>query len=112
MKTKTITMLALGGILMIDSCAFAQTRQDHGRVIDEKQAMSDIATKKAVDVGNKICPVSGDQVEGSKMGGNPVMYEYSGKIYRLCCPMCIKDFKKNPEKYSKIADDEVKAAKK
>ena len=25
--------------------------------------------------------------------------------------MCVKDFKKNPEKYSKIAEDEVKAEK-
>ncbi len=63
------------------------------------------------EVGNKICPVSGDKVpapgEKGAMGDKPVKYEYNGKIYNLCCPMCIKDFKKNPEKYSKIADDEV-----
>ena len=69
------------------------------------------ADTKAVEVGNKICPVSGDKIPASgekgTMGDEPVKYEYNGKIYNLCCPMCIKDFKKNPEKYSKIAEDEV-----
>ncbi len=63
-----------------------------------------------IEVGNKICPVSGEKVpvvgESSEMGG-PVKYEYNGKIYNLCCPMCIKDFKNNPEKYSKKADEEA-----
>lgn len=66
---------------------------------------------KAVEVGNKICPVSGDKIpapgEKSAMG-EVVKYEYNGKIYNLCCEMCVKDFKKNPEKYSKIAEEEVK----
>ena len=67
---------------------------------------------KAVEVGNKICPVSGDKVpapgEKGAMGDEkPAKIEYKGKIYNLCCPMCVKDFKKNPEKYSAIADKEV-----
>ena len=70
-----------------------------------------MAETKLIEVGNKICPVSGDKVpapgEKGAMGADPVKYEYNGKIYNLCCPMCIKDFKKNPEKYSKISDDEV-----
>ncbi|MBF0504740.1 MAG: TRASH domain-containing protein [Candidatus Omnitrophica bacterium] len=39
--------------------------------------------------------------------GGPVKIMYKGKIYNLCCPMCVKDFEKNPEKYSAIADQEV-----
>lgn len=58
-----------------------------------------------IEVGNKICPVSGEKV--GEMG-DVITYEYNGKIYNLCCAMCAKDFKKNPEKYSKIAEDEVK----
>ena len=61
---------------------------------------------KAVEVGNKICPVSGEKIEKTAMG-EPVKIEYKGKIYNLCCGMCPKDFNKDPEKYSKIADDEV-----
>ena len=68
-------------------------------------------TSKAVEVGNKFCPVSGDKIptpgEKGTMGDEPIKYEYNGKIYNFCCEMCVKDFKKNPEKYSKIADDEV-----
>ena len=67
-------------------------------------------TPKAVEVGNKVCPVSGERIPASgEKGemGEAVQYEYNGKIYNLCCPSCRKDFKKDPEKYSKIADDEV-----
>ena len=67
-------------------------------------------TSNAVEVGNKICPVSGEKVpapgEKGPMGG-PVKIMYKGRIYNLCCPMCVKNFKKNPEKYSAIADKEV-----
>ncbi len=65
---------------------------------------------KLVDIGNKICPVSGEKVDASS-GMAPVTYEYNGKLYHLCCPGCISMFKANPEKYSKIADDEVAAQK-
>ena len=61
---------------------------------------------KAVEAGNKICPVSGHPVDDGKMG-EAIKYEYNGKIYNLCCKMCVKDFQKDPEKYSKIAQDEV-----
>lgn len=63
-----------------------------------------------VEVGNKICPVSGEKIlaPGAKSDmGEAVQYEYNGKLYNLCCPMCIKDFKKDPDKYAAIADKEV-----
>ncbi len=60
----------------------------------------------SMDIGNKICPVSGEAV-GTM--GDVVKYEHNGKVYSLCCDMCKKDFKKDPEKYSKIAEDEVAA---
>jgi len=70
---------------------------------------SQMSNAQLIEVGNKICPVSGNKV--GEMGP-PIKYIYNGKVYNLCCPMCIKSFKGNPEKYSKIADDEVKAEKK
>ena len=59
--------------------------------------------KKAtvVDAGNKICPVSGQKVDGKNF------YEYNGKRYGLCCPMCATTFKADPKKYSSIADKEI-----
>jgi YHS domain-containing protein len=66
------------------------------------------AKAKAVEVGNKLCPISGEKV--GQMG-DAVKYEYNGQIYNLCCGMCEKDFQKDPQKYSKIADEEVAGAK-
>ncbi len=59
---------------------------------------------KALEVGNKICPI-----EGSKIGsmGEGAKFKYEGRIYNLCCAGCIQPFERNPEKYHKIADKEV-----
>ena len=131
MKTKliiltTVVLLSFSGIL------FAHEGMEHDEGMEamdhEKGAMMNDQMEpmmehqegteekaQAVEVGNKICPVSGDEIpapgEESEMGDEVVKYEYNGKIYNLCCKMCIKDFKKDPEKYSKIADDEVAKAK-
>ena len=117
MKAKLIILsmvVIIGGAQYV----FANEGQDHGDgkgsmmgdkgMMDHK--MGEEGTK-AIEVGNKICPVSGDKIlaSGEKGAmGETVKYEYNGKIYNLCCEMCVKDFKKNPEKYSKIAEEEVK----
>lgn len=62
----------------------------------------------AVNVGNKICPVSGMMVGGDQ-GMAPATYEYQGKIYNFCCSGCIEEFKKDPEKYIKKVEEELKA---
>ena len=54
-------------------------------------------TQHATDAGNTVCPVSGEPVDKD----SKVTYEYKGKVYRFCCPMCIEEFKKDPEKYIK-----------
>ena len=61
-----------------------------------------------VKVNNTICPVMGKPVDMK----NPVTVEYNGKIYNLCCGMCPAAFKANPEKYSKIAEEQAKTVKK
>lgn len=43
-----------------------------------------------------ICPVSKEKL-GSM--GEPVEYVHNGKVYKLCCPMCLDEFAKDPEKY-------------
>ncbi len=87
-------------------------KMDHGSMMEGHEMMQhEESVSKAVEVGNKICPVSGDKIlaSGEKGSmGETVKYEYNGKIYNLCCEMCVRDFKKNPEKYSKIAEEEVK----
>ena len=121
MNSKSI-VLSLGLVLSLSCFRFALAHEgmQHDEGMESKDHEKDSmpgheeevqADSKAVEVGNKICPVSGDKIpapgEKGTMGDEPVKYEYNGKIYNLCCPMCIKDFKKNPEKYSKIAEDEV-----
>lgn len=61
--------------------------------------------EKPVNVGNKICPVSGEEIGGDM--GEGVEVEYKGKIYNLCCAMCKKDFLKDPEKYIKKVETEM-----
>lgn len=61
-----------------------------------------LAKEQAVDVGNKVCPVTGDKIDPK----SNITYEYQGKIYHFCCPMCIPEFKKNPEKYIEVIKKE------
>jgi len=61
------------------------------------------ATVKAVDAGNKVCPVMGNVIDEKYKA----TYEYKGKIYNFCCPMCIEEFKKDLEKYIKIVEEEL-----
>ena len=56
------------------------------------------ATQQAgVDLGNTVCPVSGDKVGESKL-----TEVYDGKIYHFCCDDCPVAFKKDPAKYAKL----------
>ena len=60
------------------------------------------AAKNAVDVGNTICPVTGEKIDEK----TKETYVYEGKIYNFCCPMCVPKFKKEPEKYIKKIEEE------
>lgn len=52
-----------------------------------------IIGKAEEEVSNKICPVMGGKV-------NPKIFtEYEGKKVYFCCPGCVSQFEKNPEKY-------------
>ena len=55
----------------------------------------------------KTCIVSGE-----KLGemGKPVVEKYKDREIKFCCKSCIKDFKKDPDKYVKLIDEaEAKA---
>ena len=60
--------------------------------LSEESAMKaqDARTNEA---GNKICPISGEKIKP----GKEHKVEYNGKVYNLCCSMCDKDFKKDPQ---------------
>jgi YHS domain-containing protein len=57
-----------------------------------------------VEINNKICPVTGEAIQEK----SKAQYTYKGKVYDFCCPMCIDEFKKDPEKYiTKIGAQEA-----
>lgn len=84
--------------------AQVQGGHEHGMAEAAKEA---VPAAKGFDAGNKICPVSGQEV--GQGGMEPATYEYEGKVYNFCCPMCIEDFKKDPQKYIKKVEQELQA---
>lgn len=112
MKSKLI-IFVLGALFVCTGSVFASEGHDHsghkGSMMEDHGMMGHEEAENesnAVEIGNKICPVSGEKVGGAM--GDPVKFEYKGKIYNLCCAMCAKDFKKDPEKYVKIVEEEMK----
>ena len=104
MKLKIMVLVVI--TLMCSNYAFAAEGLDHEKC---KGSMAEHHEGKegseAVSVNNKICPVSGENVEDM---GDGIEHEYKGKIYNLCCPSCVKVFEKEPEKYSIIAEESIK----
>lgn len=80
-------------------CAFSLPSQAQNVSSDIQPKASESGS---VNVGNKICPVLGEKIDENA----PTTYEYQGKIYNFCCPMCIDEFKKDPEKYIKKIEEE------
>ncbi len=78
------------GIVHMVRIAWAQSQDNQTRT-------------EAVNVGNKICTVSGEKID-EKLKAT---YEYQGKVYNFCCPMCIEEFKKDPQKYIKKVEEEL-----
>ena len=93
-------VLILGFIFMGATLIFAQ------QTPPPSPLTRSTASQQPVDVGNKICPVSGRPIG---VMGPGVEETYNGKIYHLCCGGCVSTFESDPEKYSKIADMEVAA---
>lgn len=100
MKKLIICMTLLGLIFLLSGQSLKA--QDKAK---EAGVATDIS--KTVDVGNKICPVSGEKID-EKLKAT---YEYKGKTYNFCCAMCIDAFKKDPEKYIKQIEEEAKSKK-
>ncbi len=73
--------------------------------------------------GKDTYPLTTCVVSGEKLGGDmgaPYIFTYKdpkikndpGREVRLCCPSCLKDFKKDPAKYLKKIDEAAAKAKK
>jgi len=99
-------LVVLGAVtffLAVNKLSFAMNCGEHGGNMQIAQTSTSgnnhetMGKQEAVNVGNKICPVSGEKI--GQAGMQPATYEYKGKIYNFCCAGCINTFKKDPEKY-------------
>lgn len=97
---KTIYLVVLGlavfsSVTFAMSCGADMSHEGHDKASQVESA--------AVDAGNKICPVTGEQIDEVAKA----TYEHEGKIYNFCCSMCIDEFKKEPQKYIDKVNQEL-----
>lgn len=67
---------------------------------------SSSATAEVKPYPLKTCIVSGDKI--GEMG-KPVTLTYKGQEMKFCCKDCVKDFKKDPDKWIKKLAEAPKA---
>ena len=97
----------LAALMIIGFVFLVSGQEGNAQDVNEKTKATD-ETIKPQNVGNKVCPVSGEKINAA---GNmkPATYEYEGKIYNFCCPGCIDEFKKDPQQYIKKVESELRA---
>ncbi len=98
-SSMAVCVLGLAGIVWAGEGCDDST----GMSMAADQAAVASSTSAPVNVGNKICPVSGDKVDGV------TKFTYEGKEYNVCCPVCLENFKKDPQTYIKKTEEELKA---
>lgn len=62
------------------------------------------AAAPAAAIAQKLCPVMGNPISPA------IFVDHNGRRVYFCCGMCPDVFKKDPEKYLKIVDEQLKAA--
>lgn len=75
--------------------------EEEFRVIQSSEEAEELELE---EVNNQFCPVSDQELDFDNPEHRPVRLAYKGKVYNFCCDMCIKDFKKNPEKFIKKSE--------
>ena len=103
MKGKFISMF-LVALLFSATHVFAEEGHGHHEYKGSMMGHMDEDSSPSIEVGNKICPISGETVGAM---GPVVKYEYKGKIYNLCCAGCLSTFKDDPGKYVKIIEESM-----
>jgi hypothetical protein len=122
MKTCLTSRTGLAGLLfaLIAAVTPAFAHEGHNKDSEKAPAQDTAGMNKPVDSAASVaaypmnkCVVSGDKLEDGDMGP-PINYVYKqdgnpDRLVRLCCKGCVKDFKKNPEKYLKMIDEAAAA---
>jgi len=106
---RILFVFALSVILNVGFAYANEGHQGHEHVMGQEDMGGgghDIGSESQVEPNKNlgICPVMG------RTASEEYSYTYEGKTYYFCCPMCIGEFKKNPEKYiSKIKEINLEA---
>jgi hypothetical protein len=88
---KQLTLAVLAAVVAFGSSAFGAD--------DTKQS-------KPKPYPIKRCVVSGEKLDSM---GKPYVFTHEGQEVKLCCKNCLKDFEKDPAKYTKKIEDASKA---
>ena len=78
-------------IMAMDAVTEGESVVKEGMIAGEGMASDSM---EEMGVNNKICPIEGNPIKE----GEAVKVEHNGKIYNLCCSMCVKKFNEDPEK--------------
>jgi len=106
-RFKVIILIAVVVVLSAGTLAYAckSCGCRGNKAKTEAPAVQEAEAPKVVEmVGNKVCPVMKAEI----MKEHAIYAEYKGKVYSFCCQGCIGEFKKDPEKYRKIVEEEMK----
>jgi len=86
---------SITGILALSMWAFVLCM--NGFCEDNEANVLEKGTETTSEIVNNYeCPISEDDIDPA----TAIAVEYKGKVYRLCCPACVKHFQKYPEKFS------------
>jgi YHS domain-containing protein len=96
-----VTLANYGKVFGMSCCSDKSSSQAAASKAPESAKPAD--SSKAVDAGNKICPVLGEPIDEA----TKATYEYEGKVYNFCCTGCIEAFKKEPQKYIDKVNQEL-----
>ncbi|ACB77708.1 hypothetical protein [Opitutus terrae] len=115
MKTlrNVLTLMTIAAAISFPSVAFSHeghkkgdltTKETStGELVPAASVNADWLAKAKAEYPVESCIVSGDKLEGGDMGPpQDFVYRVNGKpdqLVRFCCKDCVKDFRKDPEKY-------------
>jgi len=99
MKIKFLLVLAFASVLLLGCQSVGAEKETSEPAVQIREGAQEF------NVGNKICPVSGEEIDEESKAA----YEYNGVIYNFCSPECIEEFKKDPQKYVDKVEKELKA---
>jgi YHS domain-containing protein len=105
-KTNILTVLAAAVLL---GTSPNLVRADEGEKHDKSAKKETADAKSAKSYPLDTCVVSGEKLEHD---GKPYVFKHKGQEVKLCCKDCLKDFKKDPDKYVKKIKDAQEQAEK